>query len=106
MKITRGNDAHWRNVLFHRNPNCHWCGTLTIDPPKCTRPGGRQPNMATLDHIKSRPECHTKQEYRAQSNMVLSCLKCNAKRNADFMRLAAVNKDERTGALRYYHTHY
>ncbi len=67
----------WLDRLMRRSSHCHWCGGK-VQPSS----GGRQePNGATVDHIKSRGECQTKDEYRTPSNMVLSCYQCNQERN-------------------------
>lgn len=65
-----------RNVLFKRDPHCHWCRALTH---RFT--GHMDDRTATLDHIKSRPECSTYTEYTASSNKVLACDGCNRRRN-------------------------
>lgn len=41
-------------------------------------------NTATIDHIKSRPECRTKEEHRSKANTVLSCHRCNDRRNNEY----------------------
>ena len=80
--IIRADDRHWRRVLQRRDPHCHWCGVLTVDPldvhPLNT------PNMATLDHIKNRMQCASTKEHRRETNKVLACLKCNQDRDREW----------------------
>lgn len=76
--LTLAKDQHYRNVLFKRDPHCHWCGQKTFESREC---GDGHPWMATLDHIKSRLQCATKEEYRSGKNKVLACLKCNKERD-------------------------
>lgn len=80
-RLTRSKSAGSRDALFKRDPHCHWCGAVTITPSRCEQ---GNPRMATLDHIKSRLQCTTKQEYRSGNNKVLACLKCNAERDRKF----------------------
>ncbi len=67
-----------RNALFRRDPHCAWCARLTH-----RYAGVMDDAVATLDHIKSRPECRTHDEYVASSNKVLACNRCNSRRNEE-----------------------
>lgn len=73
----RNADYH-RERLYSRNPHCHWCGVRTI-PGK-----GGGSLLATLDHVKSWPECSSLDEWADQSNMVLACLSCNQRRSHEW----------------------
>ncbi len=75
---------HKRRVLHARDPHCHWCDVVTIDPSKTLNQ--RHPNLATLDHVKSRLQCKTKEEYRSSKNHVIACLECNNLRDAIFLK--------------------
>lgn len=68
-----------RDALFAKNPHCHWCNVLTLHP-SVSPPF--DPNMATLDHVKPRRECTSFEQYRAETNHVLSCMECNQQRDA------------------------
>lgn len=78
-----------RNALFKRDPHCAWCGALTH-----RFRGKMDDGVATLDHIRSRPECRTYAEYTDPSNKVLSCSGCNDRRNRE-----AVAKQLASGAM-------
>lgn len=67
-----------RDALFAASPNCHWCGVTTLHPSACPP---FDPNMATLDHVKSRRECVSFEQYSSTANHVLSCLECNQLRD-------------------------
>jgi 5-methylcytosine-specific restriction endonuclease McrA len=60
--------------LWKRNSRCHWCGVKTLK------------DYATVDHVKSRPECQTHAEYIAKENKVLACYDCNQRRATEFNR--------------------
>lgn len=70
-----------RNELFRQSPTCHWCG----DPVVRRHINPDDPHKATLDHIKSRRECTTEAEWRADSNTCLACHSCNQLRNEVFL---------------------
>lgn len=79
----KGRIKHRRNNLYKKNPNCHWCGVLTILPEKLKGKGRYNiPIMATVDHIYSRnhPLRNTPQLNPYEERTVLSCLKCNNER--------------------------
>jgi hypothetical protein len=80
--LTRQDTQHKRRVLHARDPRCHWCGVVTIDPAKTT--DYQRPDLATLDHIKNRLQCSSAKEYRSGNNHVLACQKCNQERDREF----------------------
>jgi hypothetical protein len=47
--------------------------------------------MATVDHIKNRVQCGTKEEYRSGNNMVLACSRCNLQRDLAYWRSVALH---------------
>ncbi len=64
--------------LYHRNKHCHWCNCRTW---RGVRPADIPVDCrATVDHIKSKPEAKTHEEYIAKENKVLACYKCNQER--------------------------
>lgn len=67
--------------LHKENPHCHWCGVLTI-----LGGSNKNPDKATLDHIRSRLQCKTWAEYTAPANHVLACLECNNLRDQIFLK--------------------
>lgn len=81
VKLTRQKLQHARRVLHARDPHCHWCGVVTIDPRKTL--DLKRPDLATLDHVKSRLQCSSKEEYRSGNNHVIACLKCNGERDRE-----------------------
>lgn len=73
------------------DPHCHWCGReVFAHKVEC---GVRQPNdTATIDHLWDRHDMEKRKEAKALSlklnkeygiYLVLSCLRCNNKRNSD-----------------------
>lgn len=67
-----------RLKLFERNPDCYWCGVLTvwIQPQLHAK---YPDNMATLDHFRNRMDplrCVVPEE----PAYVLACHKCNIER--------------------------
>lgn len=73
-----------RRLLFSQNPRCHWCDVVTLLMPEQQATPEELPRVATVDHIKSRCEARTCSEWSASANQVLSCRKCNQKRNSEF----------------------
>ena len=76
-----------RDDLFAADPRCHWCGTETLMGK------GHGGKLATLDHVKSWPECSGKDEWAASENMVLACRSCNQRRSHEWcLRTTAPKK--------------
>lgn len=90
-----GNSYRYRQLrtrLWHEDPHCRYCGVLTILPEHLPKNKSghviERPNMATIDHIRSRwdparwepnPTCERRRE--------LSCKKCNCEwRNQQDMK--------------------
>lgn len=71
--------------LFRRD-RCYWCGCETFPSAKV---GKSHPQCATIDHIRSKPECISGREYRHRDNKVNACLKCNQRRGAMWCRKLA-----------------
>ncbi len=71
--------------LHKSDPRCYWCRVETILKSDKKLSGEMLGRMATLDHIRCRPECRTFQEWHDKENIVLACQKCNAGRNAAFL---------------------
>lgn len=67
-----------RRDLYAKDPRCHWCGITTL---KCTPSTVTHPDVATLDHVKSRWQCEKWEDYISPANHVLSCLECNQLRD-------------------------
>lgn len=80
LVIKRHSSWKRRRVLFRQSPLCHWCGELTH------KGGNIDDTRATLDHVLSRPECQSVEQYRAVSNMVLACHRCNQDRAKAFSK--------------------
>lgn len=74
-----------RRLLFKQNPHCHWCNVLTVLVPDHMVTPAQLLNMATVDHVKSRCEARTREEWSAPSNQVLACHQCNQRRNREFL---------------------
>ena len=81
-ELTRQDCRAKRKRLHRSSPRCHWCGVATVMLP----PTQNDPNMATIDHIKNRVQCGTREEYRAGKNMVLACSRCNLQRDQAYWR--------------------
>lgn len=64
-----------------RQPHCYWCGT-EIFPVRAV--GNTHPKCATIDHIRSKPECVTKKEYNDKRNQVPACYQCNQRRSKEW----------------------
>lgn len=68
--------------LFNENPNCHWCGELTVltNEPSLNK-SNINPKMATVDHIISR--LHVERWVKRgpdERRKVLACYECNQRR--------------------------
>ena len=66
-----------------RSDRCYWCSCETLSPKKV---GPTCPNLATVDHIRSKPECLSKKEYNDPGNKVNACFACNQRRSTDWCR--------------------
>lgn len=74
-----------KRKLHAQNPSCYWCYRVTVLLPLTSIPKHQIGEMATVDHIKSRPECASADEWRHPDNKVLACSKCNSGRNRAFL---------------------
>lgn len=74
--------------LWKINPHCHWCGVKTELVEFCTHSKFRvgRGKFATVDHIKSRCEAASLEEYSSRANQVLACHACNQRRNNEFQK--------------------
>lgn len=72
-----------RQILFDRDPHCHWCGVLTVWYSQPTKHEEMPNNAATLDHLYSRfnPERITPIDNVERT--VLACLECNRRRSVE-----------------------
>jgi len=66
-----------------RRDHCYWCGTETFSARKV---GPTHPKLATVDHIRSKPECMSAKEYNANDNKVNACFGCNQRRGLEWCR--------------------
>lgn len=73
----------WRYIKSNR---CYWCksevfpsGQVGIAHPKC----------ATIDHLRSKPECTSKAEYVNRRNKVTACYECNQRRGQEWCKRLA-----------------
>jgi len=76
-----------RNKLFKNDPNCYWCGKLTVNRDrKLEESSSTKDNDATVDHLYSKfqPE-----RYRDgyKGIVVLACGKCNHERGIEEEKL-------------------
>jgi len=71
--------AHEEMIL--RCDRCYWCGTETIAPKKV---GESHPKAATVDHLRSKPECVSGNEYHDRANTVNACFECNQRRSREW----------------------
>lgn len=73
-----------KESLFNQNPNCHWCGRLTVLTNIAEIKGTPNPLMATIDHVISRfnPERWVKRK-PGQVRKVLACFECNNRRSTE-----------------------
>ncbi len=78
MSVQQHANQIQRNSLFIKDPHCHWCRVKTH-----RFVGVEDDTLGTLDHVKSRPECRTYDEYTAPGNKVLACAACNSRRNEE-----------------------
>ncbi len=109
--------------------NCFWCKGEMF-PVSVV--GESHPSANTLDHVKCKAECATREEYNASQNKVRSCYRCNQIRNARYIRANPIPpkegwwikaskprrtkaqiipmpfhlQDERSRGTSYYHTYY
>lgn len=78
-----------RRRLHAENPNCHWCGVLTV----LETPNAQCADMATIDHVIDREHAKelglTVQQRNEKS--VLACYRCNQRRNRMGMKGRLVN---------------
>ena len=72
------NNTRKRDLLFSKDPYCHWCGELTAQPKSGDQKGPAPPNLATLDHIYSQ---RAKGPGKPRNKVVLACYRCNSNRN-------------------------
>lgn len=73
--------------MILRCDRCYWCGTETFAPKKV---GESHPKCATVDHIRSKPECISGKEYNHPRNKVNACYECNQRRSREWcLRVAA-----------------
>lgn len=83
-QMSKANGKQLRR-FWDENPNCHWCGVLTIIMPQHLKKHGPVPdNAATIDHLFSRLD---PRRFRSHMTMerrhVLACRKCNNQRGAE-----------------------
>lgn len=69
--------------MILRRDHCYWCGTETFSAHKV---GPCCPQLATVDHIRSKPECVSAKEYNDIDNKVNACFGCNQRRSLDWCR--------------------
>lgn len=84
-----------RERMWNQNPHCHWCNCLTELPPRVGNPCRvmKKDSMATLDHLRCRLRDDRQEPTRNQEvRIVLSCWKCNNKRNETEMIAAGIDK--------------
>ncbi len=61
---------------------CHWCGGETFPSAKV---GSSHQKCATVDHVRSKPECLSGKEYRNHKNKVNACRSCNQRRSDEWV---------------------
>lgn len=81
-------------VLHAENPNCFWCGRVTVLTNIKNLSGHPDPLMATIDHLvsKYKPDRWEK-DYQLEPRKVLACYECNHKRSTretDSLTLAEI----------------
>ena len=71
--------------MWRQNPYCYYCGVKTIFTrnPTC-----KQPNMATIDHLRVRgdPDRLAPLAYQQERRRVLACRRCNVNRANPFIK--------------------
>lgn len=60
---------------------CYWCRRAMLLPMG----KDQHPLSATVDHVRSRPECLNKSEYTHRKNKVPACFECNQRRSNEWM---------------------
>lgn len=94
------NTRQCRKDLFNRDPHCHWCGELTVEPVDPL-----QPNSATLDHLYSISDPRRTKKGRRRLGVskrndtlyVLACHRCNQERGKIQWALGKIRKRQATG---------
>ena len=67
-----------RERLFKEHPYCYWCNCKLV---KCCKKNRKRPNIATIDHLRSRLDpSRQMKDYSQNPRTVLSCSKCNENR--------------------------
>lgn len=61
---------------------CYWCRRTLL--PSMGR--NQHPLSATIDHVRSRPECMNHQEYTDPRNKVGACFECNQRRGEEWAK--------------------
>ena len=70
-----------REELWTKDPHCHWCGRLTVQPSEILKMGQpNPPEMATIDHLVDRFEGRNRNNF---NNVVLACNECNNRRGRE-----------------------
>lgn len=80
------NIARRREILWHRDPHCHWCGRLTqlLSGKEGERMRRIFPDdMATVDHLDTKLSGRRSPGGGHEERTVLACRVCNEKRAAD-----------------------
>jgi hypothetical protein len=82
------NWARWRNrklvlpgLLLAHNRKCHWCQIPVVETAQ------RRPDQATVDHLKTKRQGR---KHYMEGGHVLSCYRCNHKRNNVEMKAIGV----------------
>lgn len=95
------NIARRREILWHRDPRCHWCGCLTrLMPGDQHKRAGQPKDMATVDHLDSRLSGQKAQYHAGEERTVLACQECNTRRGREEeQRLGIEEQRRRSGRL-------
>lgn len=83
-----------RRKLWEANPQCHWCGVLTVIDGRCN---SRNPTRATLDHLRSRLDPKRGTDF--DESTVLACWKCNNERARQEDQLTPVEEKRRRAQM-------
>jgi 5-methylcytosine-specific restriction endonuclease McrA len=75
-------DRERRTKMWARDPRCHWCGIVTIEPPPGDKRKHFADNEATIDHLRPRGDPTRRIPPRnGERRLVVACRKCNNERD-------------------------
>ncbi len=79
-----------RERLWYKNPHCVYCGVLTVLPSSPLLHRSKTgvlhkipPNLATIDHLRSRLDPKRRIHKKKEKRYVLACATCNNLRAKD-----------------------